>query len=508
MTLAREDREALVRTLVRRARTDPAVFNSLVYRDSRTGKPWQMQPFQREWEDAISAQDWLLDPDGKPIIRLVIFAPAGHAKTECIARSWLTRQIASNPNAKAAILCNEQSAAVDRLMAIRRDIESNPRLKAIYPDLNPDPAGKWQDRELFCAGAVNAKDPTLQALGIGGAVIGARLDVGVVDDPCDFENTWTAAQREKSLSWYLATFESRFDGRGRIVVIMTSWDEEDLGHQLVARHGYRMMRYEACDADFGNILWPERFSGELLRQMAARMGPVEFARQMRNIIMDDSFRRIKEEWVKKGLDRGRGIPAGVVPAGAICTITALDPAGGKHKRKGDLSSFFTASLMPNGDRHLVEVDSGRMTSPELKKAIGRKHDAYRSLIGVEDNGVQDWLRQDVAENTSIPIVGRGTTADKWDPATGVESIGLELYNGKWIIPSLLDANGIVRPATAEIGEWIREMLGFQLGAHTGDRLMASYIWRCIAREEETRQRKRIGGIRVGVGMTQSSPWRP
>jgi hypothetical protein len=508
MTLPPEQRAAAAELLARRARTDPAVFNRLVYRDSRTGKPWETQPFQREWEAAIDAQDWPLDPDGKPIVRLVIFAPAGHGKTECLARSWLTRQIGANPNTKAAILCNEQSAAVDRLMAVRRDIESNPRLKAIFPALRQDPAGKWQDKELFFAGAINAKDPGLQAIGIGGAVIGARLDVGVVDDPCDFENTWTQAQREKALAWYLATFESRFDGRGRIVVIMTSWNDEDLGHLLVARHGYRMLRYEACDENFDNILWPGKFTAQLLRQIADTLGPIEFARTMRNLCMDDSFRRIKEEWVRKGLDRGRGIPAGVVPQGAVCTITALDPAGGKHKKKGDLSAFFTASLLLNGDRHLVEVDAGRMTSPDLKKTIARKHDAFRSLIGVEDNGVQDWLRQDVVEDTAIPIVGRSTTSDKWDPATGVESIGLELYNGKWIIPSVVDANGIVRPATAEIAEWIREMLAFQLGAHTGDRLMASYIWRCIAREEETRQRKRLGGIRVGVGITQSSPWRP
>jgi hypothetical protein len=125
------------------------------------------------------------------------------------------------------------------------------------------------------------------------------------------------------------------------------------------------------------------------------------------------------------------------------------------------------------------------------------------MFAVEDNGVQDWLRQEVVNDSAIPIVGRSTTAEKWNPATGVESIGLELANGKWIIPATAEG----RPATAEIQAWVDDMLTFQHGAHTGDRLMASYVCRSEIRELEAAQEARRQAVpRFGSGLEQRNEW--
>jgi len=508
MTLTPQQRTDAATLLIDHARKDPAVFNRLVYRDSTNGKPWEMQWFQREWEDAIESNDWPIDPDGQPIVRLVILAPAGHAKTESIARSWLTRRIAKNPNLKAVILCNEQGAGNERLEAVSGDIKTNKRLQAVYPGLRPAAGKKWREDRIFCERDIDSKDPTLQAVGVHGAVIGARLNIGVVDDPCDFESTFTSHQRAKTLKWFNVTFTTRFDGRGIIVVIMTSWHEDDLGHALVREHGYKLMHYEACNEKFENVLWPEKFPEDLLRKMhATDPGPIEFSRTYRNKIMDDSFRRIQMAWIQKCLDRGLGIPAGVVPEGATATYTGVDPAGGRSKTRGDMSALFTFSTMPNGDRHAIEAEEDRITSPELRGKIETKWNLWHPLFCVEDNGVQVWLKQEVIHQSAIQIVGRDTGGEKWNPSTGVESIGIEMYNGKWIIPSVMGPQGKAVAATTGLQAWVDQMANFEHGAHTGDLLMANYIGRCVAREEESRQRKRISGIRIGKGVSRESPWR-
>lgn len=495
---SKADRALAAALLVEQARHDLETFNWFCFR-SKEGKRWETQPFHAEWDRLIQEHD-----------RLVILAPAGHGKSEQIARSWVLRQIAGNPNLTGAIVSNTDNQATNRMRLVAQDIRVNEAFHAVFPHVRMESRpGFWpldSDKGFIVERQVSGKDPTLQAVGIHGALLGARLDWAVIDDPCDMENTWTAAQRDKALRWIVSTLLSRFDGRGKVVVIQTAWHEDDIGHALARKHGFKLVRYAACNEDFKDILWPDRYDEALLRHMYQHgLGPVEFTRTMLNRIMSDDFRRIKHEWIQAGLLRGRGVPLGVVPPGARFTVAGLDPSSGKKKKegRGDFSAFFVIAVFANGDRQVVDCIAGRMTSPELREQIKALHAKYGCLIGVEDNGVQDWLRQDVVAETAIPIVGRSTTAQKWDPGTGVESIGLELQNGKWIIPAMADGT----PASDTLRRWIDEMLTFQVGAHTGDILMACYVARNIAREEETRHQRSFDGIVLGSeALVQSGKW--
>ena len=508
MDLSRQQRLAMAELGIREARKDIGAFNLLVYRNE-DGQPWETTSFQREWHDLIADHDWPLDQDGEPIVRLVIFAPAGHGKTGQIARSWITRCVGENPNKHAAILCNEHSAAKKRLLAIREDIENNARLLAVYPKLRRHPRQPWTDSALYCDRDVASVDPTLQAVGIHGALIGARLHYGVMDDPSDMENTATVAQRKKTIRWINSTFVSRFDSRGQIVCIMTSWDEDDVGHLLIKEYGWKGVRYEACDENFENLLWPERFDADALRRLHSgegAVGPVEFARQYRNVIMDDTFRRIKMEDIQKALDRGLGIQPGEKPNGAVATICGVDPAGGRSKRKGDFSALFTFSVMPNGDRCVIDAELDRITSPELRRKIETKWNLWSPLIVAESNGVQIWLEQEVVVSSAVQIMSIDTGKEKWDPATGVESIGIELHNGKWVIPSVEGAGGRAVPATPGLQAWVDQMANFEINSHTGDLLMASYIGRCKAREIERNKNRRRATNIVVPSMSTSGGW--
>jgi len=273
-----QDRKSAVELLTEAARTDLSTFNWMCFSD-KTGKRWDTKPFQQEWDELIKRHD-----------RVVILAPAGHGKSEQIARSWVLRQIARNTSATGAIISNTDGQATARMRLVAQDIKTNEAYRAIHPHVIMEDRPDWwkidSDKGFIVRRDVSSKDPTVQAVGLHGALLGSRLDWAVIDDPCDMENTWTAAQREKALKWVLSTVISRFDGRGKIVVIQTSWHEDDIGHALAAKHGFHLVRYEACDDNFKNILWPERYDEQGLRLMhATGLGPVEFSRTMRNLIM-------------------------------------------------------------------------------------------------------------------------------------------------------------------------------------------------------------------------------
>jgi hypothetical protein len=96
---------------------------------------------------------------------------------------------------------------------------------------------------------------------------------------------------------------------------------------------------------------------------------------------------------------------------------------------------------------------------------------------VENNAAQDYMRQWLQSYTAVPVRGYTTGRTKAHPTLGVESLAVEMENGKWIIPS--DQHGRSHP---EIEAWCNECLFYSPSAHTGDRLMAAFFAREAARQ--------------------------
>jgi hypothetical protein len=161
------------------------------------------------------------------------------------------------------------------------------------------------------------------------------------------------------------------------------------------------------------------------------------------------------------------------------TYTGVDLAVGQS-HLNDLSAFFTFELMPDGTRRILDIDSGRLSGPEIVDKLVDKAQRYKSMIGVESNAAQDYVRQfAVSKMANINIKAHTTTrAGKQHIDYGVESIFTELRNGTWIIPC--DRSGKCLP---EVQNWIDEMVYYQPPpAHTGDRLMATWVAREMVRK--------------------------
>ena len=84
---------------------------------------------------------------------------------------------------------------------------------------------------------------------------------------------------------------------------------------------------------------------------------------------------------------------------------------------------------------------------------------------------------------TVTMRSHHTGSNKRDQHFGVESVGLEVYNGKWAIPSRdgVPSRCATEPdaSPGEIGLAIRELCAFSPNpkVHTGDRAMAWWICR-------------------------------
>ena len=104
------------------------------------------------------------------------------------------------------------------------------------------------------------------ATGIHGPVTGRRADLVVIDDPIkSHAEADSELARAHLWNWYRAELTTRLKPRGRIVLVMTRWHEDDLGGRLLASgdnwHELRLPALAEADDPLqrqpGAALWPE-----------------------------------------------------------------------------------------------------------------------------------------------------------------------------------------------------------------------------------------------------------
>jgi hypothetical protein len=134
--------------------------------------------------------------------------------------------------------------------------------------------------------------------------------------------------------------------------------------------------------------------------------------------------------------------------------------------------MFTVARLPEGSRRVLDVRAGKWTGPEILRQLEDVHRRYDSRIYVETNGAQNFLLQFASHLTTMPISSHHTGMNKHDESWGVDSIGVELEKGMWVIPC--DEDMIPHP---QMQRAIEEAVNYSPDIHAGDRLMAWWIAR-------------------------------
>ena len=447
--------------------------------DELTDSPISNGAHHLAWHDLLSANRFA-----------VILAPVGHGKTQQIAVGRAIYELGRNPNLRIGIISNAAEPAEKVLALISQHILENLRVREVFPHLKPHPnkALPWKSNAITVDRKVLSKDASVRAFGAGGPVVGSRLDLIILDDVLDFENTNTDEQCKKIVRWFDTTVFTRLpvQGGGRIWVIGTPWHVEDLLHVLKERPAWASTVSSAvlnpkAPRSQWVALWWEVVTAQFLRERYENMTPHAFARKYLCQVRDDASKRFQSEWIETCLQNGRGrrllarAPVQFVGGPEMPCFTGVDLGVGQDEDH-DLSVLFTIALDNRNRRLVADIQSGRWTAPEIIQRIQWTYHRFNSIIGVESNAAQDYIRQ-FATDKSIPTVPLLTGENKYDEAFGIETLAVELRAGMWIIPSS-EAGEAIDP---EIKGWISEMDNYLPHRHTGDRLMAAWFARELAR---------------------------
>ena len=454
-TRARRQRIAL-------ARDHFGAFCELVLKDEQTGAPIHLSEHHRKWIALLQQHD-----------RLCLWSFLESGKSQILSIAYVLWRLGRDPSLRVAIVSNTHSQAAKLLRSVSRHIEQNEELKSIFPGLRPGP--KWTDSAIEIRRQTISKDPSVQCLGIHGAVLGSRVDLLLVDDVLDFENCRTEEQRQMTWDWFHSSLMGRLTARAKAIVAGVAFHPEDLLHRLSRQSAWHSEKFAIEDEQTGAPTWPERWSKQRIEAKRLELGPSESARQLDCLARSDAEARFKLDWISMALQRGSGkrcmetlfnIPPGH-------RVTHGVDLGVSKKVGSDLSAIASVLIYPDGSRQLIALRSGRWSGPEILENIENVHRRYSGVVCVESVAAQAYVGQFLrARELNFPVrdfkTGRAKMSLEWQS----ELLAGELSNGKWIFPS--DDGRVNHP---EVSALCRDLLYYTPTAHTPDRMVALLLAR-------------------------------
>ena len=381
--------------------------------------------FHYELSDTIDAFEQ--NHDGKA--GLILAAPRGHGKSFRISLlkvlHWIVYQ-----QKKFIVLISDTGTQAESLTSIlKMEFEQNDRLRDDFGDLVGETYGmKWTTGDFYVTfprldengqPMLNAKGKPrpghtcrVVARGTGSGMRGlrsraARPDVVIVDDGENDELVNTPAQREKVWNWLTGAVVPMLHPKDGILIVVGTVLHFDsmLSRLLQQTDVYQVKRYKAI-LDDGSPLWPSRFPRTTLEQLKRQMGTLKFNQEYLNDPIDDETQVVKPEWFKwyNKHDVTFDDDGGIYFKGDKCTVLqAIDPAIAEDEQ----NDYFARSTIGVTDDLKIILLAGekfRMDFPSQVKAVIEGYERWLpDTLGIEENGYQRALRQQVEVKGHIPI---------------------------------------------------------------------------------------------------------
>lgn len=374
------------------------------------------------------------------------FWPRDHGKSEIFCLSYPLRRICEDPNVRILVVQKRATEAEKTLAVIKQELESNVRLKAYYSshwdetvghrDISNQSGqvefagkkeGAWQQSRIYCKRTRRGKDPTVEAVGVGGAITGGHYDIIILDDIEDDENTRTDERLNGLIEWFTGTIMQLREPHTKIVVVGTLktnkqdiyklvlnspvWDTYLTG--AILSHALEDIQYEPLRNEDGvvvgvdvttpdvQVLWPQKW--DIASLMLEKLASLDLGVWIREKLNDlralagKVFKRDQFGWFDdETLAQIR------VSGGFERIIQAWDTAYEESER-ADFSVCVTAGLWRN-KVYILDVFRQRMELPQLKQAIISQYQQWRpEKVLIENRASGKSVFQVLRQESGVPV---------------------------------------------------------------------------------------------------------
>lgn len=500
-------------------------------------------PHMRNVVDLLEGREpgWLpegmiFEPGTSGLSRLLVNVPPNHAKSMTVTINYVTYRVAKDPNINVLVVSKTQEQAKKFLYAIKQRL-THPRYADLQVAFGPADgykatADQWAANKIYLGGEARdsgEKDPTIEALGMGGQIYGSRATLIVLDDVVTLSN---AGEWAKQQDWIRQEVASRLPpGGGQLLVVGTRVAPIDLYKELRNPEHYTdgrvpwtylampaVLEYKDRTEDWVT-LWPkseqplseadtpdddglfERWSGPRLSDVRNEVGPGKWSLVYQNLdVAEDA---IFDPVCVRGSIQGMRKPGALVGGATghplspenFYRVIGLDPA-----MSGDTAAVAYAVDRRTHKRYVMDVHV--MTSPTpaaIRSLLREWTDAYRPhTVIVESNAFQLFLTQDEEIRNFLATRGiayrpHHTGNNKQDPEFGVASLaplfGTKVNRDGQVAMKHAGDNLIELPsvqANEHVKKLVEQLITWQPGVRGSklkmDTVMALWFCEIVARE--------------------------
>lgn len=224
------------------------------------------------------------------IKRLLINVPPGHSKSSLVSVFWPAWMWLRRPDWRLL------SASRGLELAIRDATKARFLMNSDWYKETFQPEWGWSGDQNIKSFYQNTARGERKAVSVGSYITGWRGDGGILDDPLDAMDAYSEVARNEANKWLDESFSNRLRDpqKGFLVIIMQRLHEDDPSGHVLAQGGYEHVmlpsyfeenrRYRTsvgidwCTKN-GELLFPERFTAQVLEAEEHRMTTLPFAGQ-------------------------------------------------------------------------------------------------------------------------------------------------------------------------------------------------------------------------------------
>ena len=444
---------------VARARASYAAFVEYCFVDA-FHRPIVVAPFQRDlFEHLVEHQ------------RAVVELPNECGKSAHLVYRTL-QKLGRRPKTTAICLVMDAAEkAWKTTLALEGHILNNAKLHRVYPELRK--GYPWRRGSFNIDGRSGERNPSWQAIGIGGQINGDRLTDIELDDVLTFANTLSEYQRRNLVSWVENEVISRlmadpgghepgdFHVSDNFVINGHPWVRDDLIDVFRCKRrfvGFRRRLIE-CSLDEirepihgvteHKILWPEAWPMQRIQDALEDQGEAAFLRTKQMEVRAAGAQAFKDDYLLRSLMLGADLAMldTYAPAAGEAVAIGMDLANADKVAKADLNAF--AALLWDGARYRVlGLRSDREKRWEPDEHIRIADEYFERLPGatfvVESNYGQKHFAQFGSMLSRAHFEPLFTGAEKRHPVLGVEGVAIMMQRNAFALPSGYRARDAVR----------------------------------------------------------------
>jgi hypothetical protein len=235
----------------------------------------------------------------RPTRRKLGLVPRDHLKTSIWTIADTVRRIAHNPNIRLLIANETATNSAHFLRRIQAVFERSQLFRWLFPEVIPDTSKtKWSENEMLVPRTEDFPESTVEAMGVGGAVVSRHYTHIKLDDLVGKEASESIDVMKKTIDWYLYTESLLVRPTDPIDVYGTTWTYKDL-YSWIQEHevDVDLFHRKAIDRQ-GRTLWPERFPRDELERIRRKIGPFKFSCQYQNEPFDPEHMTFDPGWLR------------------------------------------------------------------------------------------------------------------------------------------------------------------------------------------------------------------